>query len=1166
MDKGQKSAEKESTKRASTSSFISPVLTDVGSSQYDVFLSFRGSDTCKAFTDHLYHSLVKAGIVPVCVFRDDNSISIGEEFGSQILYVIARSKISIPIISENYASSKWCLHELIHIMDHKKSTSHMVLPIFYKVDPSDVRYQKGSFGEAFHSRKKHFDEKDIQEGRQALRAVSDLHGWESEKVANGDKEELVEKVVENILSKMRQDFQVDVTKHLVGIWDHVNKIRNWVDTPTSVARMIGIYGMGGIGKTTLAKVIYTQLSNDFVHRSFLADIREIAHRNNIPSLQKQLIKDVLQIECQVGDVDDGIDIIKSRFKGKKVLILLDDIDDKNQLDALAGDRNWFMPGSMIIVTTRNEAVLHQSKFEVDYKYELYGLDKVQALLLFNKHAFRMDHSPRDFEGISHDIISTMGGLPLALQCVGSFLYKKTNRKVWEDVRKQLKNQPHGDVKKILQISYDALEDEHKQIFLDIACFFIGEKSKFAMYMWEDCGFHPSQGIEELKSRCLIKIGDDGTFKMHDQLRDFGRSIVCQERLPERRSRLWDDEEASGVLMGGKVTYGPPSFFPLPRIFLYLIRSILVFYLWFGIELDMPFSTKNLHLPNLVVMQLSNSEITELWGGWSSIMLAKRLKVLDLTCCKYLSRTPNLSAFTKLEILILKHCDGLEQVDPSIGEVKSLIFLDLSDCGSLKELPGEVGELVKLKELILDSTGIIEIPTSIGSLRKLEKLSAHFCRSLREIPNSIGDLQNLQDLDISHSAIEKLPGAIGRLKKLQRLSLKFCYRLKGEILSEIGDLYSLEILDITSTRIFNLPKSIRNLSSLQHLSLWGCYELRLLPELPSGLTNLSVSCQSPTLSQLSCLIHLEELDLYKCTLLEYIPELPSRLLKLCVASCHKLILPKFEAFKYLEELSIKNCSSIKGLDLSILSCLKRLHAEDCYNLVEIQSHDNLEFLEEIVIDCCKSIERLILPELQCLKQLKANYCDNLEKIQGLGKAEFLEVLDISDCESIKRLPDLSCFVTLKELNINGCCNLRGVESLERFLFCRSIYITGCQSLEKLPNLSKFENLENFTMRYSLGVTEIPGVEESRSLTHIDITGCKSMEILPDLSRCDKLQSLVVRDCKKLAQLRGLEKLDLIYLDISGCNSLETIPKLPETCVFRNYERAQDEVPDGNIILQ
>ncbi|XP_039169215.1 disease resistance protein RUN1-like [Eucalyptus grandis] len=419
MDKGQKSAEKESTKGVSAPSFIPQIPSGRNSSQYDVFLSFRGSDTRKAFTDHLYNSLVNIGIVPICVFRDDNNIPIGKEFGSYILDAITCSRILILIISENYASSKWCLRELIHIMDCSKSTSHIVLPIFYKVNPSHVRYLKGSFGEAFHSSKEHFDEKDIQEGQRALSEVSYLNGWESEKFANGHEGELVKKVIKTVLDKLGRDFQLNVTKHLVGICDHVNKIRNWVDTSANDVRMIGIYGMGGIGKTTLAKVIYNGLSNDFEYRSFLSDIRETAHCNGIHHLQNQLIKEIEPTERQIWNVDDGINVIQSRLKGKKALILLDDIDHLNQLNALARDRKWFMTGSTIIVTTRYKAILDQSEFKVDYKYELNELDEVHSLLLFNKHAFHMDHSSREFEDISRGIISTMGGLPLALERANS---------------------------------------------------------------------------------------------------------------------------------------------------------------------------------------------------------------------------------------------------------------------------------------------------------------------------------------------------------------------------------------------------------------------------------------------------------------------------------------------------------------------------------------------------------------------------------------------------------------------------------------------------------------------------------------------------------------------------------------------------------------------------
>ncbi|XP_030545517.2 disease resistance protein RPV1-like [Rhodamnia argentea] len=779
--------------KASASSFQCPIPTGRGNDSYDIFLSFRGSDIREKFADHLYQSLVNAGTIPISVFKDDKSIPIGEEFETQIFGAISRSKISIPIVSKNYATSKWCLRELVHMMDCRKRTSHIVLPIFYEVKISDVRYLEGEFGEAYHSRKKNYENKYIHDFEKALRDVSYLQVWKSGKFVDGPEGEFVQEVVDTVRSELRRHFQLDVTKDLVGIDGHVQKIKNWADIPVPHARMIGIYGMGGIGKTTLAKAIYNELSKVFVDRSKILDIRDKADRKGIPYVQNLLIKGILPDERKVSEVDDGVSLLNSRFKCKKVLILLDDIDGGKkggeQLQALARERDWFMAGSIIIVTTRYQDVLDQSKFTVDYKYPMNTLDEVHSVLLFNRHAFRMNCSPRDFEDTSCEIISTMGGLPLPLVVVGSYLFGKTNPKVWIDTLKQLKEQPHEDVQGSLMISYEALKPRHKEIFLDIACFFIGETSKFAMYMWDDCGFHPSQGIEELKLRCLIKIGDDGELKMHDQLRDLGRSIVAQGQPPERRSRLWVYEEAFRVLMEKKVTYGTPfssllshipgtqrveaislhDFGPVQQYtseqfknlqslrFLELgpaalsgdfnqVFSQLSWLRWSGIEPG-SFSAANLHLPNLSVLQLPGNDMTEHWGGWSSIMVAKRLKVLDLAYSKYLKCTPDLSAFTELDILILKNCPQLEQVHPSIGNFKSLVSLDLSWCPKLKELPEGVGELKELKELNLHEACIIEIPVSIGSLRKLEKLDASLCRSLREIPISIGNLSSLKHLNL-----------------------------------------------------------------------------------------------------------------------------------------------------------------------------------------------------------------------------------------------------------------------------------------------------------------------------------------------------------------------------------------------------------------------------------
>ena len=113
---------------------------------YKVFLSFRGEDTRKTFTDHLYTALLQAGLR---TFRDDDEIERGKRLEIELRKAIHGSRISIIVFSKNYASSKWCLDEVVMILEWSRTGGHEVFPVFYHVDPSDVRKQTGSIGEAF---------------------------------------------------------------------------------------------------------------------------------------------------------------------------------------------------------------------------------------------------------------------------------------------------------------------------------------------------------------------------------------------------------------------------------------------------------------------------------------------------------------------------------------------------------------------------------------------------------------------------------------------------------------------------------------------------------------------------------------------------------------------------------------------------------------------------------------------------------------------------------------------------------------------------------------------------------------------------------------------------------------------------------------------------------
>ena len=344
--------------------------------------------------------------------------------------------------------------------------------------------------------------------------------------------------------------QLSVTKYLVGVDSRAEAVELLLDIESKGVCMVGIHGLGGVGKTTIAIAIYNRIVERFDGSCFLESVREKSNTNvGIIQLQETLLSKILRgRNDKVNSIPEGITMIKERLCSKKVLLILDDVDQSKEIENLLGDCNWFDSGSRVIITTRDKKVLNN--LEKDHQISIYEVEKLnssEARDLFNMHAFQKNEPEQEYSNLAKQIISHANGLPLALVIMGSDLYGKSIDQ-WTCAIEKYKKIPHGEIIKILKISYDGLEKRERDIFLDIACFFKGFKMDEVVNILDACKLFASLGISTLIEKCLITIDIWGILQMHDLLQQMGREIVEQESEElENRSRIWCYEDAYKLL-------------------------------------------------------------------------------------------------------------------------------------------------------------------------------------------------------------------------------------------------------------------------------------------------------------------------------------------------------------------------------------------------------------------------------------------------------------------------------------------------------------------------------------------------------------------------------------------------------------------------------------------
>ncbi|XP_020409243.1 TMV resistance protein N isoform X2 [Prunus persica] len=817
-----------STQRASTSRTSAELAPPRW--KHDVFLSFRGEDTRRGFISHLDRAL--AYWQAMGTFKDDRELEVGATISLELLTEIEESYLAIIVLSPNYASSTWCLDELSKILECMEDTKR-ILPILYDVDPSDVRHQRESFAEAFTKHEERFsgDAEKLNRWRDALTKVANLTGLDSKTYKS--EAELVDDIVKRVWKKVNPTFTLlDSQEKLVGIDSALDQLRLYLAPEENDVRFIGIWGMAGVGKTTLANLVYEKISHHFEHCCFLYNVR----KKELSDLQRQLLSPLLNGN-HIWDEREGTVFINKVLRNKKVLLVLDDVDKLHQLEVLARDKILFGVGSRIIITTRDKRLLVQHGTTT---FKVKVLKNEEALELFSRHAFQKDQPEEGFQELSQHFLYYANGLPLALKILGRALYGR-DQDAWKSALYNLNKIPDPDI-------FDSLKGTGA-IEAIVLCL-----AKLETVRW-NCtdAFNEMHGLRLLHFDYVVF--SSGPKFLPNSLRHIQWSWYPSKSLPSgfkphllSKLEMWNSK---------------------------LVR------LWDGAK----------DFPNLKSMDLSFSHKLTSIPDFTRI---PNLEELNLNDCKKLSEVhSSIAVHKKLKVLILDECKSIKCL-PSALEMDSLEYFSFWGCSKVKKIP-EFGEhMQNLKSIYLDRTAIEQIPSSIEHLVGLDYLCISYCKSLLGLPSAICNLKSLRTLDGNGcSKVDKLPGemesleelnlygsgmreplvvmknlkilnlsgsvasrdgsgwgvdperwglvlsSLNRLGSLTDLDLSFCNIGEGAIPDDIGCLSSLKELDLRGNKFVSLPSSIRFLSELQSLRLQRCKRLEQLPDLPPKRSSLFV---------------------------------------------------------------------------------------------------------------------------------------------------------------------------------------------------------------------------------------------------------------------------------------------------------------------------------------
>uniref|UniRef100_A0A2N9GJI5 Disease resistance RPP13-like protein 1 n=1 Tax=Fagus sylvatica TaxID=28930 RepID=A0A2N9GJI5_FAGSY len=913
--------------------------------------------------------------------------------------------------------------------------------------------------------------------------------------------------------------------------------------------VIPIVGMGGVGKTTLAQLVY---NNKMVIQNF--DVRAwvcVSQEFDVLRITKTVLE---AVTSSTSDSDD-LDLLQVRLNkslvGRKFLIVLDDVWNDNYLgwELLQTPLKSGAYGSRLIVTTRNESVA--SIVRTVPTYHLKQLTDEDCWLLFAKHAFgnRESRGYSELELIGKKVVKKCNGLPLAAKALGGLLRLKLDPKEWVKVLESSIwnfSDRESNILPALRLSYHYLPSQLKPCFAYCSIFpnnFKFKKEELVLlWMAEDFLLHPrgedleEVGIEyfnDLVSRSFFQRSRGSRFVMHDLLRDLAKFVSGEFCFRMEGDNPYDLSEKTRYFSYSRMKFDAYERFEAfhgakcLRTFLPLNLSVQSGYLSCRSLTELPANMG--WLVNLRHLDISGTNLIEMPLQMDALEANLRDKLqLNELVLKWGGDTDDSK----------KDRDVLDQLQPHAGLTKltienyggtmfsnwlghatfNIVSVQIHNCKYCFSLP-PFGKLPSLKHLSIVGLDVEIIGTDFYGTTASRNKPFGSLETLR--------FKNMSQLQEWHPFTDDNGDAVA-FPRLYHLCIENCPNLTKGL---PNGLFSLQILSIDKCQ--QLVASLPSAPAIHQLKLQYCQKV-LWNELPPQVLKCSISgydaLESLPMDNNHCL---EKLEISDCSSFLLLPSsgIADTLKSLGVKNCGKLLFPMHQCYASLETLCIrKSCDSLVSFQLDLFPKLNHLDIHGCQNLQSLSVSNqgplqHLASLRSLEISNCSNFETFRTEGLPApnLAFLRVDNCINLKALpeQMHTLLPSLGTLSICFCPELQSFPDGGLPSSLNSLEIFFCDKLiarRRGWGLQGLPSLRSFCIRGkCENGESFPERallpSSLTSLEiwNNPLLKSLDANELQNLP---ALKKLGIGCCPNLQSLPEEDLPTSLSFLSVKKCPLL----------------------------------------------------